>query len=345
LLTLVPVAGLPPDTHCPPMPPTSLSVPFRFERPPENKSLTDLDAWCAAIGPVIVDANVTPADRSVPDATPPVTTDSPPSVAVVSWNVHGDAGDVAGLVRSIRQQDRRGSASSDLVLLLQEVVRRGDDVPDAVPPGARIADPLPRRSRSASGLRELAASLGMNLAYVPSMRNGRAREDRGNAVLSTLPFDRIDAFELPLGRQRRVGVAVTVRTGSPLRPQLRLVSVHFDTAVLPFRGGPAQWRRRQARAVIAALGVENVPTIVGGDLNTWWADDEPAVRELRRAYPEAVEPRRLARTWRGPAGTDNRLDYLFAGGWGEAVEVSRLRDRFGSDHHPLIARLRLPSER
>jgi endonuclease/exonuclease/phosphatase family metal-dependent hydrolase len=312
---------------------SALTVPFRLDRRSGNEPLAELDAWCDGVGPAIVDTNVISPDAPT---TPGLGAETSFDIAVISWNVHGDAGQVARLVDGIRHRNLLGAPPAELVLLLQEVIRRGDDVP-ILRQGTRIAAPLPRTTGTTSDLRATARSLGMNLAYVPSMRNGRTQEDRGNAILSSLPFDRVDAFELPLGRQRRVGVSATVRSESPVRPQLRVVSVHFDTALLPFRGGPAHWRQRQAQALIAALGGQAVPTIIGGDLNTWWADDEPAVRELRRAYPEAIERRPFATTWRGPAGTDNRLDYLFAGGWGETVEVNLIRDRFGSDHYPIYA--------
>jgi endonuclease/exonuclease/phosphatase family metal-dependent hydrolase len=256
---------------------------------------------------------------------------------VVSWNVHGDAGDVAALVGRIRNGRLLGRPAARLVLLLQEVVRRSGDIPGFVPPGAALAGPLADEPAEHADLRITARSLGLNLAYVPSMRNGRSQEDRGNAVLSTFPIRAVDAFELPFGRQRRVAVAATLGGGAPGAPPMRHVSVHFDTALEFSRGGPARWRERQAKALIDLLGLPRVPTVIGGDLNSWWGTDEPAVRELRLAYPEAVDVHPAAGTWRGPWGAGNRLDYLFAAGWGLRVRVARVRERFGSDHTPLYA--------
>ena len=49
-----------------------------------------------------------------------------------------------------------------------------------------------------------AASLGLSILYVPSMRNGPdLREDRGNAIISTEPLLDPFALELPLARQPR----------------------------------------------------------------------------------------------------------------------------------------------
>ena len=81
--------------------------------------------------------------------------------------------------------------------------------------------------------------------------------------------------------------------------------------------------------------------IVAGDLNTWWGDDEPAVKELRQVFPDA-EPIEARETWRGPLRTGNRLDYLFAKGIQPPVAVRRLNERFGSDHWPLLATVPLP---
>ena len=122
----------------------------------------------------------------------------------------------------------------------------------------------------------------------------------------------------------------------PTTERLRVASVHFDTAWRPEQGGPARWRQRQADALVLWLQGEATPTIIGADLNTWWGTDEPAVRRLRRAYPDAVDRDPLIKTWRGPLGTSNRLDYLFAGGVGR-LEVKRMDDRFGSDHTPIYA--------
>ena len=73
----------------------------------------------------------------------------------------------------------------------------------------------------------------MYAAYVPSMRNGRKcdeepREDRGNAIISTLPLSEVTAVELPFAQQRRVAVAATIRTAGGV---LHVMSVHLDTAL------------------------------------------------------------------------------------------------------------------
>ena len=131
-------------------------------------------------------------------------------------------------------------------------------------------------------------------------------------------------------------MALAARFGS-----IQLVNVHLDTSVGLLRGGPGAARRRQARALSEAIARLPVPLIVAGDFNTWWGDDEPAIKELRQAFPDAgrVEKRE---TWRGPLRTGNRLDYVFAKGVDPPVVVRRLDHRFGSDHWPLIATVTPP---
>jgi endonuclease/exonuclease/phosphatase (EEP) superfamily protein YafD len=85
-----------------------------------------------------------------------------------------------------------------------------------------------------------------------------------------------------------------------------------------------------------ALARLPAPLVVAGDFNTWWGDDEPAIKELRRSFPDA-RPVEARETWRGPLRTGNRLDYVFAKGIHPPLVVRRLESRFGSDHWPLVA--------
>jgi endonuclease/exonuclease/phosphatase family metal-dependent hydrolase len=181
--------------------------------------------------------------------------------------------------------------------------------------------------------------------YVPSMRNGIDAidpEDRGNAIVSTLPLHDAAVVELPLEHQRRVAAIVTVeghmRNGAPWR--LRLANVHLDTALALSHGGPFAARRRQAEALVDALtGSSEVPTLLAGDFNTWRGDGEPALALLRRAFPET--PRMPdGPTWIGPLGIRARLDHVFVRGPVASAHVERLASRFGSDHFPLLALVR-----
>jgi endonuclease/exonuclease/phosphatase family metal-dependent hydrolase len=306
----------------------SASIAVSWVGPGDPRDRESLDAWCDTVGPVVAETRprlpAPPADV----------------VAVVSWNTHAGGGRIGDFVRAFRAGDLTGGAPvPHLVLLLQEVVRRGPEVPYDILPSFDLPSVIGGTPGRASSVPEVARTLGMNLLYVPSMRNGPGDEDRGNAILSTLRLDDPAAIELPFERQRRVAVSATVelraRDGSEKR--LRVATAHFDTSMALLRGGPSEARARQARALIAAMASRPDAMVLGGDFNTWWGEDEPAVKELRRALPDAkpLPPREA--TWRGPLGSESRLDYLFARLAGRQIQVRRVRERFGSDHHPLIA--------
>jgi endonuclease/exonuclease/phosphatase family metal-dependent hydrolase len=173
----------------------------------------------------------------------------------------------------------------------------------------------------------------LSLLYVPSMRNGAAAEDRGNAILSSIALGNPEAIELPLERQRRVAVAadILVRNAST-RTTLRIVSTHFTNMVAHHLWAMSEpGRVRQARALAAAID-DGMPTVVGGDLNSWFGYRDGAFRELARVLP-AARPRDRRPTF-GPM----RLDHVLArlpSGW--RITVRRAESRYGSDHYPLVA--------
>lgn len=279
-------------------------------QPPDERSRIENSRWCAAVGPVWYmprPSTDAPADRS-------------DVLAVVSWNVHVGGGDVAALIRGLRSGAFTDGARVDrFVLLLQEAYRRDGGIPAAIQAGVRV----PRRIAAAERLRgadvgRLAEETGLAVLYAPSMRNGGAAsapEDRGNAIASTLPLLDPQVVELPLERQRRVAVIATLEGWTADGPswRVRVVTAHFDTALALGHGGPFEARRRQADALVDALGPSDVPTILGGDFNTWRGDREPAIDLLRRAFP-ATPPLDRAPTWRGPLGAHAALDYIFARG-------------------------------
>lgn len=265
-------------------------------------------------------------------------------VIFVTWNMHADAGDLAALVDRIRKDAASRSPRTEMVIFVQEAFRAGPRVPAVVPPGAAV----PRAVRTRGGTRDdvvaAAHDLGMHLVYVPSMRNGRdagpdGPEDRGNAILSTLPLSEIAAVELPLSRHRRVAVAATVSgAGAAGRPwRVRVMSVHLDTvgswkSLYVFS---SHLRERQARHAIEALGDAGL-AVVGADVNSWSEGPaEPAVTLFRRALPDGPSPR-----WQPTFRGFWRLDFLFMrlpAGW--AASSHRPDQSFGSDHRPVVARI------
>jgi endonuclease/exonuclease/phosphatase family metal-dependent hydrolase len=307
----------------------------RWIRTAEARDRARHDEWCAAVGPVLYEeANariVAPSDR----------------LAIVSWNVHMGRGDLLAFADALRSgQLTGGEAEDDFVLLLQETYRMGPEVPAVLPDNRALGRALELpRDAAAHDVRSLAAALNLFVAYVPSMRNGPDRVDRGNAILSTRRLSHLLAIELPLERQRRTALAAAVDgvapSGTPWR--LNVASVHLDTAPALLRGGPAAARRRQALALVDALASLAAPVALGGDLNTSWGSDEPAFRVLRAAFPDATTVD-TAPTWKGPLAASARLDHLFVR-WrkptrGGAPIVRRVPARYGSDHHPLVTVVR-----
>jgi endonuclease/exonuclease/phosphatase family metal-dependent hydrolase len=310
------------------------SGPVTWMAPDAARDLGRLDDWCETVGPaLVVSAGAGPrphvAERLV----------------VVTWNVHVGGGDVEALISSLRQgRFTAGRPVRHFVLLLQEAHREGADVPLQIASSGAV--PRPIVETPPGGVRRdvasVAARAGLHLFYAPAMRNGSTAtlEDRGPAILSTLPLAELQVIELPFERQRRIALAATVQgetaVGEPWR--LKVADVHVDTSLALTRGGPAAARRRQTEALVEALAMSSsaeTPTVVGGDFNTWFGSTEPAIAVMLEAFPDTpTQPRRS--TWRGPLGTRAALDHVFVRGRFEDISTELLPNRFGSDHHPLI---------
>jgi endonuclease/exonuclease/phosphatase family metal-dependent hydrolase len=291
-----------------------------------------LDRHCSTLGSIVL--------------MPRTATAAPPAgdgLAIVGWNVHVGGGDLVTLLDRLESGGVTGAPVSQYVVLIQEAHRSEGDVPP-VAPGIDV----PRRiaPRAANRVREDVVSIarrrGLALYYVPSMRNGDDApfEDRGNAILSTLPLEDLVAVELPFTRQRRIAIGASIqgrtRDGRPWN--LQLASIHLDTLAGPSRLWifAAGWRGAQARTAIAGLG-ERDSAVVSGDLNTWlFGSWESAVRRFRESHPQT----RTAVTPPG-ASAHGRLDYVFyrlPQPW--TSEVRMLRERYGSDHAPLVGAIR-----
>ena len=237
---------------------------------------------------------------------------------VVSWNMAVGQGDLTTLLDEIRGHD----PDADVVLLIQEAYRARTP-PATCPAGSKRAAALghPRRPDSEDIL-DLAARLQLHAAYAPSMRNGKdcgaePREDRGNAILSTLPISDVTVIELPLAQERRVALAALING------EVGVMSTHFDT----LRG-----HGRMAEAIVQAsalLGWER-GFVIGGDFNSALPLDA-GLRAMNSHFAEVD-------CGDGPTHTiGRRLDHLFMASGDPPVPCRTGRRRHGSDHHPLIA--------
>jgi endonuclease/exonuclease/phosphatase family metal-dependent hydrolase len=296
--------------------------------------------WRATVGPPVVSISESGVGAANLD-----------SLAVITWNAYVGGGDVIDLVRSLRAGELTGGSNIDhFVLLLQEIHRGGEQVPVDL-----AGKYIPRRTEKTppSGVQidvvEAARALSLNLFYVPSMRNGKpgsgtTEEDRGNAILTTLPMEDFTAIELPFEVHRRVAVAATVRGRSAdgASWQLRVCSVHLDhrsrfPVVMRSLGAG---RLRQGKALIEAL--PETPAVIGGDFNTWGTRHMETV--LRYVHEAFGQPVRLddKTTVEARMRPDRQVDYMFF----RLPEpcrgrYSRLENRFGSDHHPLLGWVQL----
>ena len=303
--------------------------------PSDLNSRFRLSRWCETVGPIFFQGRPAAAAESVE------------TLAIVSWNVHEGGGDVDDLVRRLRGGGfTAGVPVEQFVLLLQEATRREHGVAMRAPRGY----PAPRRiasqpSKSDGDIRRFAQE-GYAVLYAPSMSNGTAdgtAEDRGNAIVSTLPLQEPRLIELPFERQRRVVVAAALegRRASGVPWRLELINVHLDTALALFHGGPFEARRRQTAALLDAL--ETFPAyrageataVIAGDFNTWRGDGETALKLLRTEFPD-TPMEDGAPTWTGPLGVHATLDHIFVRGRVATSRVTRLPSRFGSDHYPLL---------
>ena len=316
-------------------------VPATWIETPDPNDRIQLARWCETVGPVFFQQNPAAAAGEPLDR-----------LAIVSWNIHEGGGDADELIRRLRLGEFTGGAPIDqFVLLLQEATRRDSAVPRRIPRGYPAPRPIVSRRDSKNADVRRFADEGLSVLYAPSMRNGepargdrdQRAEDRGNAILSTLPLLEPRLVELPLERQRRVVVVAAVegRTsrGAPWR--LDLVNVHLDTALALLHGGPFAARRRQATALLSALGVSRAQVdseramVLAGDFNTWRGEGEAAIRFLTDAFPATPSADQVP-TWRGPLGTHATLDHVFVRGPVSPSHVVRLPSRFGSDHFPLM---------
>jgi endonuclease/exonuclease/phosphatase family metal-dependent hydrolase len=227
--------------------------------------------------------------------------EGPIAFAVVTWNLHGGAGELEQLLNDLESGRLLGRRPADYALLLQEAV---DGELDAVTAAHKLSS-----------------------FHVPVFV-GSSR--RGNAILSTRPLQRPHALDLPEERQHRVAAAARIDLGGH---SIFLVSAHLENRLDLLRGGPFgdRARGRQAAALVEALPA-NAPGIMGGDMNTMLGPDEPALRRLLERFTDT--PREQSRpTFRGRLVLDH-LFFDLPEGWRATRDV--VPNRYRSDHHPVV---------
>lgn len=320
---------------------TAASALERLEPGPGVEFISDKDgadaavmaAWRESVGPPVADRSGRSCEALPLD-----------SLLIVSWNVHIGHADIRRFVSDLRGgRIVPGKRVRHFVLLLQEAYRAGGDVPAGV--ADRGVCPS-RMGGDGPDIEDIADSLGLALYYVPSMRNGceagGVRQDRGNAILSTLPLTKLKAIELPLMRQRRVVAVAEVKGHNTAGGEwtLSLASVHLENRG---PGNPRDWvagRARQARALVSALPESNL-AVVGGDFNTLTGPHEPAVRIVGARFRNTPEPP-AGITYVSYAVMRSHLDYLFFQCAGRhRTKYWRARERYGSDHYPVMGFVRL----
>ena len=281
--------------------------------------------------------------------------DEPEFIDVLSWNVAIGLGRVAEVVTKIRAGYFDGvkrSSDRPLVILAQEAFRADHTIPETLQ-SEHHGGHAPRNARI--DIVEVADALSMSLRYAPSMRNGHHRSDRGNAVLASVALTHGRAFPLSHVRQRRVAVAAEL-TGLEW---LTFASAHLDTRgrVRDTRmtGRYASGRSAQAHSLGRRLSTDwpaHQTVLIGADLNSYFALREPSLKNLRDAGFVRVPhvPRRTHTFHAAPVKM--LLDHILLRAGTrtiKSVHVMRLdensRDRgprvFGSDHHPLLASIRI----
>jgi endonuclease/exonuclease/phosphatase family metal-dependent hydrolase len=118
---------------------------------------------------------------------------------------------------------------------------------------------------------------------------------------------------------------------------LFVASVHLENRLGWLRGLFGDHARgRQADALLQALPSGH--GIVGGDFNTMLGPDEPAWRSMLRRFPDT--PDRPEPTFRDRLVLDH-LFFDLPDGWRVTRRV--MSERYGSDHHPVLAEVQRPN--
>jgi endonuclease/exonuclease/phosphatase family metal-dependent hydrolase len=347
-----------------------------WARPDYEGEQSRLDDWCSAAGEPVVrqfTSTQVPADAEVVREASlgggPVAAgsgsfaaagiDPIQTLTVATWNIEVGSGDLVGFLEeeigySCESAPSGNESRIPFVLLVQEAHRASHDIP-AIPDGVSLPGAIGKSAvhESRADIVEIAERCDLSLFYAPSMRNGaegdgETPEDRGNAILASIPLSEHAAVELPLETQRRVAVAALAHP--PGREPIRVVSFHFDVAANLLRvittGNST--RLRQGLGLARALdqldeGDRQVATIIGGDVNSW-SEKESVIRHLAEQFPES--PAATAEGTRGSYPTDHIFLRTLDGSEVSLAQGSYrvVPDEYGSDHRGRVLTLSFAGE-
>jgi len=350
-----------------------------WARPESEGEQSKLDDWCSAAGePVVLHASTTEAGPEAVGGTsrgggPALTGESilfdarfeadvapVDSLVVATWNVEVGTGDLVRLLADrlgyvcSTASENHAASRVPFVLLVQEAYRASHDIPE-IPDGvalpSRIGKPAEHGERA--DIVEIAAACNLSLFYAPSMRNGaeddgQTPEDRGNAILASVPLTDLAAIELPLETQRRVAVAAIAHP--PGRDPIRVVSFHLDVAANLLRvlttGNSTRLRQGLGLAnALDELDAANgqLVSVIGGDVNSW-SEKETVIRHLSEQFPDSPAP--TSEGTRGSYPTDHMFVRTFEGSNVSVADASYrvIPEAYGSDHRGRLLTLHFESD-
>lgn len=250
-----------------------------------------------------------------PPSTAPETIPSPPEglaelvceqfrqpieLRVLSFNTHRSTGSLNAIAEEILELDPD-------VVLLQEVDRRM------------------LRTGAVDQAEVLADAVGMDGAFSANLARGSGHY--GTLILSR--FDIVQHGRVPLVRSPRSEARglqwVTLEVSGQA---VRVYNTHLDAR-------HPDVRLAQARQVAGILAEDDVPTILGGDLNAWPAS--AAVSAIAGQLTDTWTAAGQGRSATSPRG--RKIDYLFVRGLRPLL--SQVAASGASDHHRLWADVRL----
>ena len=224
----------------------------------------------------------------------------PIELRVLSFNTHRSTGSLNAIAEEILELDPD-------VVLLQEVDRRM------------------LRTGAVDQAEVLADAVGMDGAFSANLARGSGHY--GTLILSR--FDIVQHGRVPLVRSPRSEARglqwVTLEVSGQA---VRVYNTHLDAR-------HPDVRLAQARQVAGILAEDDVPTILGGDLNAWPAS--AAVSAIAGQLTDTWTAAGQGRSATSPGG--RKIDYLFVRGLRPLL--SQVAASGASDHHRLWADVRL----